>query len=138
MLSTWLSTVVSTDLWIAARERGEGFVMRMEMKTGNIFSGGAGDDRGELCETLVEAKGVRIERIVSRGQASPEGFWYDQDRDEWVIILQGSAGLSIDGSSDMVIMRTGDYLLIPAHFRHRVEWTDPEEETLWIAVHYES
>jgi cupin 2 domain-containing protein len=95
------------------------------------------DDRArEHVFPLVEGKGARIERIVSRGQASPPGFWYDQDLDEWVAVLAGSAGLRFEGQSDVRELRPGDHVLIPAHRRHRVEWTDPTGPTIWLAVHF--
>ena len=90
----------------------------------------------ELIETLVAADRVRIERIVSRGQASPEGFWYDQEENEFVLVLRGSAGLRMEGEDTPRVLTPGDYALIPAHARHRVEWTDPSGATIWLAVHY--
>jgi cupin 2 domain-containing protein len=90
----------------------------------------------ELFTTLHEAGSVRIERIVSYGQASLEGFWYDQDQDEWVIVLQGAAKLEFEDRT--VEMNRGDYLHIRAHQKHRVEWTSPDEPTIWLAVHFES
>ncbi len=88
----------------------------------------------ELIQTLLEAAGVRIERIVSQGHTSPEGFWYDQDQHEWVVVLQGAARLRFeDGAIDM---KPGDCLNIPAHKKHRVDWTTPAEPTIWLAVHY--
>jgi len=85
---------------------------------------------------LVENENLRIERIVSTGQASPPGFWYDQPWAEWVLVLAGSAGLVFEGEAEPRVLRPGDYLLIPAHRRHRVAWTDPEQPTVWLAVHY--
>ena len=90
----------------------------------------------ELFETLVAADRVRIERIISRGQASPEGFWYDQEENEFVVLLQGSAGLRMEGGDAPLVLKPGDYVDIPAHVRHRVEWTDPSEATVWLAVFY--
>jgi cupin 2 domain-containing protein len=88
----------------------------------------------EFLEELLRRGGVRIERIVSRGQASPPGFWYDQDEDEWVLLVKGSAVLGFsDGTR--IPLAPGDHLLIPRHARHRVERTDPEGETVWLAVH---
>jgi cupin 2 domain-containing protein len=89
----------------------------------------------EHVDTLVTLAGMRIERIVSTGQASPPGFWYDQDRPEWVLVLSGSAGLLIAGEAAPRRLIAGDYALIPAHARHRVEWTDPTVPTIWLAVH---
>ena len=89
----------------------------------------------ELFETLLEAEGVRIERIVSRGHVSPPGFWYDQPQSEWVLVVSGAARLVIEGG-EPVELRPGSYVNIPAHTRHRVEWTDPQQPTIWLAVHY--
>jgi len=88
----------------------------------------------EQLETVAEFGGVRIERILSKGHASPLGFWYDQDEDEWVLVVQGHARLMFDGRREPVELRTGDSLLIPAHCRHRVEWTSPDDPTIWLAV----
>ena len=90
----------------------------------------------EAVQTLHETPNVRIERIVSTGQASPPGFWYDQDRAEWVLVLAGSAGLLLEGEDRPRVLGPGDHLLIPAGARHRVEWTDPGRPTVWLAVHY--
>jgi cupin 2 domain-containing protein len=91
---------------------------------------------GEAFDTIVESDSVRIERIVSNGQASPEGEWYDQERDEWVLVLAGSAGLLFDGEQEPHHLGTGDYVLIPAGCRHRVSWTDADVTTVWLAVHF--
>ena len=90
----------------------------------------------ELTEVLAENAQLRIERIVSTGQSSPRGFWYDQDEHEWVIVLKGEAKLLFDDDDKVVEMQPGDYILIPAHRRHRVEWTTPDEPTVWLAVFY--
>jgi cupin 2 domain-containing protein len=90
----------------------------------------------ELFETLVSSDQVRIERIVSRGHASPEGFWYDQEENEFVLVVQGSAGLRVEGMDDILVMKPGDYMNIKAHVRHRVEWTDAACVTIWLAVFY--
>ncbi|WP_164103584.1 cupin domain-containing protein [Candidatus Laterigemmans baculatus] len=90
----------------------------------------------EIVEVLAEGTHVRIERIVSTGQASPPGFWYDQDEHEWVLLLTGEAGLWIAGEDQPRVMQPGDYLNIPAHQKHRVEWTAPNKPTLWLAVCY--
>jgi cupin 2 domain-containing protein len=88
----------------------------------------------EVTETLAAGRNVSIERIVSMGQASPEGFWYDQPEDEWVMLLSGSARLTIESEPDELAMTAGDALLLPAHCRHRVTWTTPNEPTVWLAV----
>ena len=90
----------------------------------------------EIFETLVETGFFKLERIVSRRHATPPGKWYDQDTEEWVLLLKGSAGLLFEGETEIRAMKPGDYFLIPSHRRHRVEWTDPAEETIWLALHY--
>ena len=90
----------------------------------------------EIITTIVEANTVRIERIASHGHASPEGFWYDQDQHEWVVLVKGLARLLFDANEKPVLMKPGDFVNIPAHTKHRVEWTTPDEPTIWLAVHY--
>ena len=106
------------------------------MRRGNLLTGLPAAQASEKIERLVERPGLRIERIVSTGQASPPGFWYDQDWAEWVLVLAGSAGVLIDGEAEPRVLRPGDYLLIPAHRRHRVAWTEAERPTVWLAVHF--
>jgi cupin 2 domain-containing protein len=103
--------------------------------TGNLFADLPVVSDSEHMTDLLRAGGVRIERIVSHGQASPPGFWYDQDWDEWVVLLAGAAALRFDGEATPRSFRAGDHVHIPAHLRHRVEWTDPQEPTIWLAVH---
>ena len=100
----------------------------------NLFADIPGKLPAELVEVLARGDGVRIERIVSRGHVSPEGFWYNQDESEWVVLLQGAARLRFEDRE--VELGPGDYLHIPAHRRHRVEWTSPDEPTVWLAVHF--
>lgn len=90
----------------------------------------------ELVETLKETASVRIERIVSQGHTSPPGFWYDQDTNEWVVLLQGAALIRFEGDEKSVEMTPGSFVDIPAHKKHRIEWTDPVQLTVWLAVHY--
>lgn len=90
----------------------------------------------ELIEVLAENQHVRIERIVSTGHASPAGFWYNQSQAEWVIVLKGEAQLLFEGDAAPVCLRPGDYVLIPAHRKHRVEGTTPTEPTVWLAVFF--
>ena len=90
----------------------------------------------EVSQTLLAAGSVRVERIVSRGQASPDGFWYDQDEREWVLLLSGAARLRFEGDADPVELVPGSYVDIPAHRRHRVEWTAPDRVTVWLAIFY--
>jgi len=103
----------------------------------NLFDGIPAEIPAEILEVLLEAKNFRLERIVSRGQATPPGGWYDQDSHEWVVLLAGGAGLRFEAESHLRELHPGDFLLIPAHCRHRVEWTDPAQPTVWLAVHYQ-
>ena len=100
----------------------------------NLFTNLPSNLPDELFTTLLDANHLRIERIVSHGHASPEGFWYDQDQHEWVIVLQGAARLSIEGINEE--LKPGDFINIPAHQKHRVEWTTQDEPTVWLAVFY--
>jgi cupin 2 domain-containing protein len=90
--------------------------------------------QGETVEVLVRTPHLRIERIVSRGHVSPPGFWYDQDEDEWVALVSGSARLVLVDPDETIDLGPGDHLRIAAHRKHRVDWTDPDQETVWIAV----
>jgi cupin 2 domain-containing protein len=102
----------------------------------SLFEGIPDALHAELTQRLAGRVGVRIERIVSRGHASPEGFWYDQGETEWVLLVRGAAKLRFEGEDELVEMAPGDYLTIPARARHRVEWTAPNQETVWLAVFY--
>src|SRR5262249_7697721 len=88
----------------------------------------------ELVQTLICATDVRIERIISHGHASPEGFWYNQSQHEWVIVLKGAARLQFEDG--MVEMKPGDFINITAHKKHRVDWTTPAEPPGWLGVRY--
>jgi cupin 2 domain-containing protein len=88
----------------------------------------------EVSEILLAGKGVRVERIVSLGQASPEGFWYEQEEAELVIVLTGRARLTIAGESEDRDLSPGDAMLLPVRCRHRVAWTDPDHPTVWLAL----
>jgi cupin 2 domain-containing protein len=90
----------------------------------------------EHFDTIWATKNVKIERIVSKGHASPPGFWYDQRQNEFVLVVQGSAGLRLEGRDDILVLKAGDYLHIGAHVRHRIEWTHASCATIWLAVHY--
>lgn len=104
-------------------------------KSGDIFA----DVPARLVEeeilVLARLPGARIERIVSTGQASPAGFWWDQDWTEWVVVLSGSAGLLVEGEDAPRVLGPGCYVELPPHVRHRVEWTSADEPTVWLAVH---
>ncbi len=100
----------------------------------NLLAELASVPRQESIEILVQSESVRVERIVSHGQTSPAGFWYDQPRDEWVAVLCGAARLRFE--DEVLEMHPGDWVVIPAHRKHRVEWTTPDGPTVWLAVHY--
>jgi cupin 2 domain-containing protein len=103
----------------------------------NIFEKIPEGLQNEVFDSLVEANDVKIERIISMGHTSPESGWYDQEKSEWVMVLRGKAIIAFPEKSP-VTLREGDYLNIKAHEKHRVVWTAPEVETVWLAVHYES
>ncbi len=105
------------------------------LKSGNLFADLPDASGHEVLDTLVARDGLTIERIVSHGQATPEGEWYDQDSDEWVVVLRGAAELLIEGETTARSLKPGDFVYLPAHERHRVALTDPEEPTVWLAVH---
>jgi cupin 2 domain-containing protein len=90
----------------------------------------------EIFETIIETKAFRLERIVSDGQLTAEDEWYDEDENEWFILIKGSAGLLLEGDNDPLVLKPGDYLNLPAHRRHKVLWTDADEKTVWLALHY--
>lgn len=105
------------------------------MHISNLFTQLSTDRSCEHFETLAANSSARIERIVSNGQATPDGEWYDQERDEWVVLLKGSAGLTLEGEAHEIHLLPGDYINIPRHRRHRVEWTSADETTVWLAIH---
>ena len=102
---------------------------------GNIYDAIPDEIETELFDLIVDNNAVKIERIVSQGHSSPESGWYDQEQSEWVIVLKGEAIIALDDGSE-VHLEAGGHLNIPAHTRHRVAWTKPDIETVWIAVHY--
>lgn len=91
--------------------------------------------KDEIFEDLLKNSNFKVERIISKGQRSPDGFWYEQEQDEWVLLLEGNAILLFEDNTK-VDMKKGDYILIPKYCKHRVEWTDPTKETFWLAIHY--
>ena len=109
---------------------------KLIMRKGSIYSAIPDRLSGEIFETLVESEKLSVKRIISDSHASPEGFWYDQDQNEWVMLVKGSAALRFDGKEDLLILGPGDWVDIPAHVRHRVEWTDSKQKTVWLAVFY--
>ncbi len=105
------------------------------MKTKNIFTNIPKQLPDEIFEDIISTDNLKIERIISKGHTTPISQWYDQDTDEWILVLQGDAIIAFEDSKD-VHLRVGDYLNIPAHTKHRVSWTIPNTETIWLAVHY--
>jgi cupin 2 domain-containing protein len=108
----------------------------MKLSSGNLYAEIAVSHAAEQFAELLAAPGLRLERIVSLGQAAPPGEWLEQDRAEWVILLRGAAHLRFEGERDPRDLRPGDYVNIAPHCRHRVEWTAPDEPTIWLALHY--
>ena len=100
----------------------------------NLFSSIPATFPTELVESLLTAANVRIERIVSQGHSSPTDFWYDQEESEFVLLVHGAARLQFE--DEMVEMKPGDFTNIPAHRKHGVDWTTPDEKTIWLAVFY--
>ena len=108
----------------------------MKLPLVNLLALPAADLSEEFFETLLQRPGIRIERIISSGQATPPGEWYDQAWDEWVLLLSGAAALQLDEEREPRRLLPGDSLLLPAHCRHRVAWTAPDEQTVWLALHF--
>lgn len=106
------------------------------MRKGNIYSDIPERAPEEIFETLVESEKLSVKRIISDSHASPEGSWYDQDENEWVLLLKGSAALRFEEKEGLLLLGPGDWVDIPAHVRHRVQWTDPTQKTVWLAVFY--
>lgn len=107
----------------------------MNNSKNNIFTHIPDQLPSEYFESLFKKDNLHIERIVSKGHTTPSGQWYDQNWDEWVLLLQGNAIIEYEDDLPKVAMSTGDYLLIPANVKHRVAWTDTDTDTIWLAVH---
>jgi len=103
----------------------------------NLLDDLPGPATEEVFTELLSRPGIRIERIVSNGQSTPVDAPYDQDHDEWVLLLSGSASLWIDGDGELDL-RPGDHVLLPAHHIHRVTRTAANEPTVWLAIHFDS
>jgi len=101
----------------------------------NIFKNIPSNLDNEIFEDIQKSSNIRIERIISKGQSSPDSGWYDQIENEWLIVLQGSGIILFEGGKEKMLNK-GDYINIPAHTKHKVKWTDPEEITLWLAIFY--
>lgn len=104
------------------------------MKTNNLFHNIPQELPDELIQTILSAPGIRIERIISKGHRYSPDFWYDQDQSEWVLVLQGEARLQFQDHT--LLLQPGDYVNIPAHVKHRVAWTTPDQETIWLCIFY--
>ncbi len=105
------------------------------MKPANIYDSIPKNPEAEVLDSIISTPGARIERIISKGHTSPENGWYDQEENEWVMVLEGSGSLTFEDGS-VVSLSKGDHINIPAHCRHRVSWTDPDQLTIWLTVFY--
>ncbi|WP_321777455.1 cupin domain-containing protein [Sulfurimonas sp.] len=105
------------------------------MKKSNIFASIPTEIKEETFEEILSKDGVKIERIISDGHVTPDGKWYEQEDDEWVMLIQGEAILEFENSKEVKLF-AGDYINIPALTKHRVSWTKPNFKTIWLAVHY--
>ena len=106
------------------------------MNIHNLYDGIPNELPEELFTEILKTETFRVERIVSQGHTSSEDFWYDQELNEWVTVLEGAARIRFEDGMDIVELGPGDYLTVPAHKRHRVEWTAPDQRTVWLAIHY--
>ena len=105
------------------------------MKTVNIYNQIPDNLSAEVFEVLVQSKDVKIERIISKGHKSPDTGWYDQEQNEWVLVLKGNASICFEDET-MIELNVGDYINISAHSKHRVISTSAITETIWLAIHY--
>ncbi len=104
----------------------------------NIYSlvGYNFNPNSEFFQNIFYNQTIKIERIISEGHTSPPDFWYDQDEYEWVALLKGMAQIRFKGAPEPITLSEGDYLLIKPHELHRIEWTDPNQKTIWLAIHF--
>ncbi len=102
---------------------------------GNVFRSVPDKIPNELFEDIISGDNIRIERIISYGHTSPASGWYDQNENEWVILLKGEAKIEIE-NEELIHLLGGSYLNIPSHTKHKVVWTKPDMETIWLAIHY--
>ncbi len=105
------------------------------MEVRNIFNKTSEFLEEEFFETILETNNIKLERIFSQTHSSPPGFWFDQEKNEFVLLLQGSAQLSFDDGAK-VILHPGDYIVIPSHKKHRIDWTNKKMKTIWLTVYY--
>ncbi|MCJ8272898.1 MAG: cupin domain-containing protein [Psychrosphaera sp.] len=106
------------------------------MKPSNLFNDIPSELPEEVFQDLLSADNVRIERIISKGHSSPESGWYDQDENEWVLVVKGKAKLRFEKDDQLVELNAGDFIDIKAHTKHKVQWTCPDQQTVWLAVFY--
>ena len=105
------------------------------MKISNLFTNIPNPSKDEFFENIIKNDKVKIQRIVSHGHTSPKEGWYEATNEEWVILLEGAATLSFKNGED-ISLSIGDYINIPAHSEHKVSWTKPECNTIWLVIHY--
>lgn len=110
----------------------------MSLKSANLFDHLPEQQCDEEFLSLIQNDTFKLERIVSKGHITEEGKWYDQDQYEWVLLLKGKAKIRFEHEVDTRTLNPGDHIIIPAHCRHRVEWTDETTETIWLALHYDA
>ena len=108
----------------------------IKINSGNFFANIPRNIDDEVFDTILASDGCEIKRIISKGHQSSPNYWYDQERNEWVMVLKGAAALKFENSKKILEMMPGDYVHIPAHCKHRVEWTDPDVETIWLAMYF--
>ncbi len=106
------------------------------METHNIYNKIPEKIQNEIFENILENKKIRLERIISKGHSSPKDFWYDQDENEWVIVLRGEAEILFENNAEKLLLKEGDYINITAHHKHRIEYTSSKVETIWLAIFY--
>ena len=106
------------------------------MNKQNLFTNIPDAFTKEIFEKLAGTNSFKLERILSNGQATPAGEWYDQEKSEWVLLLKGSAAIRFENEAEIIELHPGDYLTIAPHQKHRVEWTDKQEPTVWLALHF--
>ena len=107
----------------------------MKLDSGNLFEQLPADLKQEAFDTLLKHGQLKVERIVSKGHTSPADFWYEQEQHEWVVLLKGAAIIQLEGEGEHHL-KPGSFLNLPAQMRHRVAWTEPDTETIWLAIHY--
>ena len=111
------------------------FPSHNDVRLGNLFANIPSLLPEEVFECILDTPAYRIERILSKSHVTPQDEWYDQACSEWVILLEGAALLRVESQSECIRLNPGDYIYLPAHVRHRVEWTDPSLITVWLAIH---